>query len=145
MSKCHVYPDSAPVKHAVQLVAGTPGMKSTEFPALLGLSKHFAPKVLQCARMAGLIVAVHIEAYTFGWFPAGPVADKAAKKWKAIAKERARVRNCKGVARLKKARKPENVGAELPGKPVRRYVKANKPLPFVCTAPASVFHLGGML
>lgn len=145
MTRGALRPESLSVCRVAELVTQSPGISTNDAPARLGLSHDFTRKALQVARIAGLICAVQIETHTFGWFPAGPLADEARRKWAAVAKERARRRNREGVARFAQRRKAEDIGPELPGRPIRRRVKADKPLPFVCRAPASVFHLGAML
>jgi hypothetical protein len=145
MTRGALHAGSSAVLRAVALVTAAPGMATGDIPARLALSAHTTAKVLQCARAAGLIRAAMVETHTFGWFPAGPLADAAERQWQAIAKRRAAQRNREGVARLRKVRKAPDIGPALPGKPIRKRVKASEPLPWVCTAPASVFHLGGML
>lgn len=138
---------STNVRRAVDLVMQSPGMLTTAFPAALGLSESWALKVLQCARKDGKIRPVRVATKEFGWFPVGRLADTAERRWKATAKERAQDRN-----RAKKIRYanrgPEELerdAKEFPLEVVQRWVSAQKPLPFKCVAPASVFHLGGML
>mgnify|MGYP000866554191 CR=1 FL=1 len=145
MTRGVLHAGSISVDRVADLVAQSPGITSNDVPGRLGLSADFTRKVVQTARAAGLIRAVRVEAHLFGWFPVGPLADAAEQKWKATAKARHAKRNREGQARFFKSRKVENIGPELPGRPIRRRVKADKPLPFKLNAPASVFHLGAML
>jgi hypothetical protein len=147
MTKGAISACSTKVRRAVDLVMQSPGMLTNAFPAALGISESWALKVLQCARRDGKIRPVRVATKEFGWFPVGRLADMAERRWKAIAKDRAQDRN-----RAKKARAAnqspeelERLYKEFPLEVVQRWVSAQKPLPFKCVAPASVFHLGGML
>jgi hypothetical protein len=145
MTSTSMTPETPVVIRVVDLVLQSPGIKSADVPKRLDISTHYAGQALTFASKAGLIRPVRVESAVFAWFPAGPVADAAERRWKAKAKARLRARNRLSAQRIRTKGQPEGVGRELADRPQCIRVKASAPLPFTCTAPASVFHLGGML
>lgn len=139
-----VAPDSAAAFRAAAEVAARPGREVHDIAAALCWTVRHCSKVLTGAKQGGLIGFAK-RGSSACWYPATMLPAVLARD----RRER-RARNLKAQRernerqRLKRLEKLVAGSPDLADAPIRRRASATAPLPFVCRAPASVFHLGGM-
>jgi hypothetical protein len=143
------------IGRVVELIVKRPGIGRPEIAEVLGVSKAHLIRVLTFARSAGMIEPVQLSRTRGGWFTP-ELAKQQKEEMMARADDRKRERlaavreSCREKALRAEAEHAAKMAAQeaLDEMPiVRRVLAAGStcPLPFVCKAPASVFHLGGML
>lgn len=137
---------------AVQLVNNTKGIHLTDVAKRLGKSALYVKVLLLTARQLGMIgllrasrnslwVPLHLEA------PMQKAHDEAAEIRRAETQRRRaeNKRRRRAGEKLLPQKTRANPNGEDDESIVQRWAAPADPMPFVCRAPASVFHLGGML
>lgn len=146
-SRGDLVPGSASVLRVAAMVEAHPGRTSGELAKLCGWSVAHTYKALAAARSDG---AAHLTRLggTARWFsPADlPAAlDQLRRQSRERELQAHRGRNLRQKERLARKIADEDGVPDVADQPIRRHVHPSAPLPFVCRAPASVFHLGSML
>ena len=139
------------VKRIAWFVAHNPGRSTGEIAELADVADRYAGKALTEAQKAGLVGYVRVGGGR--WWPAGKVAEVEAELRQAQARktasreeERKRLVYLQRIASAGHVGESGDVEQEDPWlHPTRRRASASAPLPFVCTAAPSVFHLGAGL
>lgn len=140
-SRSTVAPKSAAAFAAAAQVARTPGLRTEELAPLLGWRVMHASKALTGAKHGGLIGLIRASGIV-RWYPAEQMPQRLADAAEQ-RRQRKRRENEATARRLAEKRLQASPGLSDAPQVVRVHVGA--PLPFTCRAPASVFHLGGML
>lgn len=136
--------DRAAVPGILAAVKAEPGVIIDELQRTLGHPEYRIRKVLNWLRRSGEIGLVRIGQVPRWYPPAEAIRVRAEAE--RVARIKRRERN-----RIYSSRFNEKLRAGLldddgdDGKPVRIRADASAPLPFVCRAPASVFHIGSGL
>lgn len=146
-SRGDLVPGSASVLRVAAMVEAHPGRTSGELAKLCGWSVAHTYKALAAARD---VDAAHLTRLggTARWFsPADlPAAlDQLRRQSRERELQAHRRRNLRQKERLARKIADEDGVPDVADQPIRRHVHPSAPLPFVCRAPASVFHLGAML
>ncbi len=137
-------PQSISVTKVLLVVSATPGITTAQIAAQTGLALSYVRKVQDVATQSGLMGCVPIDGLHGsrgrGWYAAKDL-QAARTAWDAIATERLQERRKKKLAWIRERSEPAMKGSS----PVHRKVpaKSKRPLPFVVSAPNSVFALGG--
>lgn len=142
--------DTPILVRAVRVIKANAGISSAKIAEKLQTKQNYLGKALSAAKGFGLIGYVYVESGAAEWYPADKLqqAQKDAKRRAdARRKERAHEHNVRSLRELRKVEREtgEIPDADLAAKRTHIAAGQNVPLPFKCTAPASVFHLGGML
>lgn len=136
-------PKSPTARRAAAAVIENPGLTTFQLADILGWGMRHTVKAMTAASEAGKIGNVRVGGSR--WWPAEMVAEVDAKM-RAVQrqKELQAFRDNNAKKREQRAtRLAEQVGApDMPDEFTRRVLPGDSPLPFVCRAPASVFHLG---
>lgn len=130
----------------VSIVTGNPqGLTLAEIAQKACLSSAYVKNLLTFARRSGLLGFVQFPGFVVLWFSPTD-AKKARAELELKQREAERNRHHRRVAAGYNAkRRGVDIGRELTDEPIHARASASVPLPFVCRAPASVFHLGAML
>ena len=155
-------PENSPtVRAAVRAVTGSGGITRDDVAKAVGVCSKYAGRLLAVAKRQGLVASVCIGDCTWLWMSPAE-ADLMRLQLKVQRRQRERLRHrakaaCERRAKGMKPRVSPAVAPVAPAAPsaavelddspiVRRLgVDPRAPLPFVCRAAASVFHLGGGL
>ena len=124
-------------------IAKAPGVTRVQLAAALCMSVRSTHDAMAYGKAVRLFDCARIEERVVGWFlpeQMDKAAELAAEHQERIA-NRAAARTRDFMRRAREAQRSR----ELADKPVCTRRAVGDPLPFRCTAPASVFHLGGML
>ena len=154
-------PENSPsVRAAARAATGRGGVTRNAVAEAVGVCPKYAGRLLAVAKRQGLVASVCIGDCTWLWMsPAEADLMRLQLKVQRRQRERLRHRAMAKRERLARGMKPRvspavapvapaapSAAVELDDSPiVRRWVTAGGPLPFVCRAPASVFHLGAGL
>lgn len=114
-----------------------PGTTNDELQSMLGHPEYRVRKVLSALRRQGLVGLVRTSSTVARWYPpaeAVVIRAKIEREARRKRKESNRLYN----ARMRAGLLDDNDD----GLPIRRSADPRAPLPFVCVAPPSVFHLG---
>lgn len=122
------------------LIDKQPGIIRPEILRKSGLSDRVVKDILSSARKNGTHRPVWNDKSSCGWYHAS-VADEVEREIREAAEKRRKVRNKVNGARAWKRRMAASIEA-FEGAPIQRKANASDPLPFVCRAVPSVFHLG---
>lgn len=128
---------------AVSLVASADGVTRAQMRDGLGISESKLRAVLKLA--TGRIEYVQMSSNCVKWFcatKAGKIREKQRRLANRNEIKRKRRWSAKRSAEKRKAELAAHQGRELPDRPQRTVSPVGVPLPFVCTAPNSVFALG---
>ena len=140
---------------AVRLAVGSGGIHRDDIGKALGLCPKYTGRLLAVAKRLGLVESVCLSDCTWLWMsPAEAELLRLRVKVQRRQRERERhrefgnrVRRAAGIAPRNKPARPVPAPVEVDDSPMVRRVGVDPraPLPFVCRAAASVFHLGGGL
>jgi hypothetical protein len=145
-SKGEVIPHGKTAKRAAEVVRAHPGKTAAELAELTGWSPQHTSKALTAARKAGTVTILR-TGYA-RWWPADTLDEtkrllRTEQRSQALALHR--LSNLRQVERRAAMAADADGSPRLSDKPIQRRADARAPLPFKCRAPASVFHLGGVL
>ncbi len=146
-TKAEVKPGGQTSQRMAAMVEAHPGRTSKELAALAGWSRPHAYKALKAAKLDGAVHVTRLGGIARWFSPADlPAAlDQLQRQRRERERVSQRGRNLKQKERLA-AKAADDAGVpDVADLPIRRHVHPSAPLPFVCRAPASVFHLGAML
>lgn len=146
---CKTTMETVAVHCAVAIIKGHPdGITLDDVAKKLALSRAYTKNLLTFARANGLVDCMQIGRAGL-WLSADQIERfRAAHDTAAKARKRAaeRDRNQRRIAAGYFASRPGRPSSrELPDAPEVSRANAAAPLPFVCRAPASVFHLAARL
>ena len=119
-----------------------PGTTNDEIQQALGHPEYRVRKVLSALRRKGLVCLVRTSSTVARWYPpaeAVVIRAQLEREARRKRKERNRIYSAHFNAKLR-AGLLDDDGDD--GLPIRRSADPRAPLPFVCLAPPSVFHLG---
>lgn len=126
-------------------VLADPGLSNADLQHLLRHPEYRVRRVLTALRRQGKVGLVRFGPTQLPrWYPPGQAMVIRAK-FEAEAADKRRERNRMWSRRHTALVKAGQLDDRDDGRPIRRRVDAHAPLPFVCLAPASVFHLGSEL
>lgn len=132
------------VERIVDMVRARPGLTNKRLQDACGWTERKTSNALTCAKKAGRIDYTRHQGVR--WYVAEAI-NEAREKHEA----QARARNLRADRDRHEAKKLALIESsavdspELPGHMIQRRVAADAPLPFALRAPASVFHIGGVL
>lgn len=130
----------------VQFIAANPGASLLQIARACCRSESVVAEYLTVARAAGLVDFLRIANVGIRWWPAADIpAQREAQAQRKLEQRRTRQKVCKAWLRERRASVAALGSEDLADMPIRRWAAASDPLPFRCTAPASVFHLGASL
>lgn len=137
---------------AVEIVNSANGLHLTEIAKQMDRSVLYVKVLLLAAKQYGHIGLVRASMNSV-WVPLHlqepmqKAHDEAAELRKRRDDiRRAENRRLRRAGKMPLAKQKRNAQeTETDETPIQRWEKSNRPLPFECKAPASVFHLGGML
>lgn len=142
-------PDRAALPAILAAVVGQPGVAMLDIAEQLAMPVRRVSEVLTVLRREGRVVLIRYgKSRQPRWYPAD-IGAEVLERFQREAAERRREMK-RQPQRLYSERRRDGVQAPTShdddddGRPIRRRVDPTAPLPFVCLAPASVFHLGGM-
>lgn len=125
-------------------VHARPGITLPEIAAALGIPAFRVQRVLTVAKRRQLIGSIRAAGKST-WWPAGMVEAAKVAARQAVEDAKREHRRAYAAARFQRRMGELRASPDVADEPIRRHVHPSAPLPFVCRAPASVFHLGAML
>jgi hypothetical protein len=139
--------DRAAIPAVLAAIQAQPGITKAQIESGTGIVAFRVKKVL--TELVGTRRIAVVRTFDGAhWWPVSLASD-AKKRARAEAKERRRIGCNAARAKLRleagSRRTQERQTVEDVEQPAIRWAGPSDPLPFVCRAPASVFHLGGML
>lgn len=129
----------------VAAIGARPGINRDELARELALPVRLVRVALLIASKAGSIGGVRVAKGQVQWYPAEQVpaaqarADEASRQALLAKRRRCQARRRAGLPKLLRPAPVDPGDAPI----IRRHVEVGAPLPFRCTAPRSVFELGG--
>lgn len=124
-------------------ILADPGLSNPDLQQLLRHPQYRVRRVLSVLHRQGKVGIVRFgPQQVVRWYPPGQ-AKVVRAQLEVEAAEKRRERNRKYNRRHYAAVQAGELDDRDDGKPIQRRGDAHAPLPFVCRAPASVFHLGG--
>lgn len=137
--------DLAAVPAVVAALRANPGSSQVELVRATGMPDYRVKRCLTVAKRDGLAGVIRRGSRAARWWPADMMAEAKARIEAEVSVRERVERQAYAAARWQRIQGELRGAPELTDGPIRRKASAWAPLPFVCTAPASVFHLGGML
>lgn len=131
----------------VKTLQQNPGLTRKALVPIFGWSIQHTGKVLFAAHEAGRVGYTRFGGLTRWWVIADleNARERLLYESKRAEKLADNRRNFAKMVRKYGQQADADGSEELSDTPMRRQVSASAPLPFVCKAPASVFHFGAML
>lgn len=126
-------------------ITARPGITQAQIVADLGVPDYRVRRVLTDAKRRKLVGAFRTGVDGMTWWPADMLAAAKRSAKQAVEAAQREQRRQYAAARFQRRMGELRASPELSPKPIRRHADPAAPLPFICRAPASVFHLGGML
>lgn len=137
--------DRAAQGRILAAVADKPGSTPVQLAQVVGEPEYRVSRVLSAAKRAGTVGFIRIGSRTPTWWPAGMLQQAKRDAMQAFERVDRERRRAYANARWHRGQAELSASPELPPLPIRRHAEPSAPLPFVCRAPASVFHLAAGL
>lgn len=137
--------DRAAQERILAAVADKPGSTQVQLAEVVGEPEYRVRRVLSIAKRAEIVGFIRIGGRTPTWWPVEMLQQAKADAKQAVEQAQREQRRAYANARWDRVRAELAESPELPPRPIRRQADPAAPLPFVCTAPASVFHLAASL
>lgn len=126
-------------------IQARPGITQAQIVADLGIADYRVRRVLTHAKRRKVVGVFRTAAEGTTWWPADMVDAAKQRAQHAVEAAQREQRRLYAAARFQRRMGELRASPDLEDQPIRRHAHLSAPLPFVCRAPASVFHLGAML